>query len=219
MYREDFILMNGGSLTLESDICHFYTEQLPSCHGKDNLSCFFFSLSKTHWLISGETMCRGFYILFSLPSGNYCKRISVMSTSLTWTYFLASPLRVNHGDKCFWSHEDQLSFRTGAGEALHYAGVSSRILRAAVSTIRCFSASWNWDFHSGKRTLYNLQEILRDPKNCTLRTPGRERRMSQAFPGCETENFLWGKWGAAIWMPWLCHETRDIRTERKWPER
>lgn len=118
--------MNGGSLTLESDIYHFYTEKLQSCHGKEAicLAFFFYALSKIHWLISGETTCRGFCVLSSLSSGNSCKRILVLSTSLTWTYFLASPLRVNHGDKCFWSHEDQLNFQTGAGEALDCAGVS-----------------------------------------------------------------------------------------------
>lgn len=47
MYREDLVLMNEGSLTLESDIYHFYTEQLQSCHWKQAIRLALFCLKLT----------------------------------------------------------------------------------------------------------------------------------------------------------------------------
>ena len=43
-YSEDLVLMNEGSLTLESEIYHFYTEQLQSCHWKQAICLAFFCL-------------------------------------------------------------------------------------------------------------------------------------------------------------------------------
>lgn len=173
LYREDLVLMNEGSLMLESDIYHFYTEQLQSCCWnqhvlhffvynalinlwRDNLWVNYFSFPAS----SLEMPVRGYQWCLPAWSGPTTRlHLSGSTWQPWWQTVLLARRPAELPDWCCWSSRLCRCLSPGSSE-LWWAPRDAFLL----PDTRILA--------QGKKPSITC----RDPKNCTLRATGRQQK-------------------------------------------